>query len=138
MLASIKVLAGPVEAEIRDHRSARRALAVFCFALAAANDQERKKKARNDPKYRLHYCSVHGLISFLICAADLFCVFRATWPKPASEFPHPAIGCAQPPVNPSGKTRRDVAFPLKVRFTFFAPLQEKDQHREGGDPENRL
>jgi hypothetical protein len=95
------VLIGPVAT---DHRSARRALA-FCFALAAANDQERQEKSRNNPKYRLHHCSVHGLVSFLICA-DFCYVFRATWPKPASEFPHPAIGCAQSPEKPSRK--RDV------------------------------
>jgi hypothetical protein len=58
------MLIGPVATEIRDHRSARRVLAVFCFALAAANDQERQKKARNNPKYRLHHCSVHRLVSF--------------------------------------------------------------------------
>jgi hypothetical protein len=39
-------------------------LAVFCFALAAANDQERQEKARNNPKYRLHHCSVHRFVSF--------------------------------------------------------------------------
>jgi hypothetical protein len=98
MLVSIDVLIGPVAAETRDHRSARRALAVFCFALAAANDQERQEKARNNPKYRLHHCSVHRLFSFLICAA-----FRATWPKPASEFPHPANGCARSAGKPVGK-----------------------------------
>jgi hypothetical protein len=97
------MLIGPVATETRYHRSARRALAVFCFAFAAANDQERQKKARNNPKYRLHHCSVHRLVSLLICGADLSCVFRAAWPKPASEFPHPAIGCAQPPVNLAGK-----------------------------------
>jgi hypothetical protein len=132
------VLIGPAAAETRDHRSARRALAVFCFALAAANDQERKKKARDNPKNRLHHCSVHRLFSFLICAAFLCCVFRATRPKPASEFPRPAIGCAQSPEKPVGETRREAASPLIVRFAFLAPLQEKDQHPEGGDPENRL
>jgi hypothetical protein len=65
------MLIGPVAAETRNHRSARLALAVFSFALAAANDQERQKKARDNPKNRLHHCSVHCSISFLICAADL-------------------------------------------------------------------
>jgi hypothetical protein len=128
------MLIGPVATENRDHRSARLALAVFCFALAAADDQEREEKARDNPKYCLHHCSVHCSFSFFI----LCCVFRATWPKPASGFPHPAIGCAQSPENLSGNMRPEAARPLKVRFTLLAPLQEKDQHREGGDPENRL
>jgi hypothetical protein len=51
-------------AQWQSHRIAYRALAVFCFALAAANDQERQKKSRNNPKYRLHHCCRHLLFSF--------------------------------------------------------------------------
>jgi hypothetical protein len=40
--------------------------------------------------------------------------------------------------KPFGENATWVALPLKIRFTLLAPLQEKDQHREGGDPENRL
>jgi hypothetical protein len=75
------VLIGPVATEARGHRSARQALAVFCFALAAANDQERQKKARDNPKNRLHHCSVHCLFSFF----DLCCRFVLRVPRNLAE-----------------------------------------------------
>jgi hypothetical protein len=50
------------------------------FALAAANDQKGEKEPRENPKYRLHHCSVHrfSLLFFDWCAA---------WPKASLRIP---------------------------------------------------
>ena len=46
-------------------------LAARSFALAAADDEQRKEKPRYDPKDRLHHCSVHRSFSFSICVRSL-------------------------------------------------------------------